>query len=627
MRKPGSLARQALPAALLGVGLCCPPPAGALAVPPLQLQSIALLPGRGVAITNAGDERLFVSLKEGRVVIVSGGQLLAQPFLDLSDRLTSAGLEQGLLSVAFSPHYDQDGFFFVAYTKPSGDVVIARYSVTSDPDVADPNSEAILLDIPKPTPIHNGGQLEFGPDGYLYVSVGDGGPGDDPHCQGQDDDTLLGKLLRLDAGQNVNVPPFYGIPPDNPFVGPGPPRDEIWAKGLRNPWRFSFDRATGDLFVGDVGQNTREEVDRQPAGSAGGQNYGWVVMEGDRCHNAAGCGFPVPPCGSPEFTVPIVVYGHTAGRCAVIGGYVYRGSAIPELRGAYLYGDLCSGELWAAAGGGASWATQLLGPTAPGLATFGEDRNGEVYLAAGSTLYRLRGPIEAGSLEFAAGEFSVQEGAGTAVMRVNRFGGSEGAVAVDYATADGTAAAGVDYAATAGTLHWNDGDAAPKTFQVPIVGDAVSEGAESFTVALSDPTGGAFLGTPQTAQVTIEDDDSPTLPCAADEATLCLLGSRFELALAWRTATHSGAGHAVPLSDETGYFWFFSPENVEVVVKVHDACSDPFDRYWVFAAGLTNVETTLTVLDTATGLVRRYDKPAGVPFPPVQDANAFASCP
>jgi glucose/arabinose dehydrogenase len=627
MRAPGHLGKQTLQATLLAAGLCWTPSARAVDLPPLELEPIASLPGQGVAITYADDERLFVTLKQGRVMIVSGGQVLARPFLDVSSRVGSAGQEQGLLSVAFSPHYGQDGFFFVAYTRPSNDLVIARYSVTADPDLADPDSEAILLDIPKPTPIHNGGQLQFGPDGYLYVSVGDGGPADDPDCQGQDDDTLLGKILRLDVDQNVGVPPFHGIPADNPFVGPGPPRDEIWAKGLRNPWRFSFDRATGDLFVGDVGQGAREEVDRQPAGSGGGQNYGWTVMEGDRCHSAAGCGFPVPPCGAPEFTAPIVVYGHDGGRCAVIGGYVYRGAAIPQLRGAYLYGDLCSGELWAAVGGGASWTAQLLGPTAPWLATLGEDRNGEIYLAAGSSLFRLRGTVDAGSLEFGASVFTVQEGAGTAVIRVDRFGGSEGAVEVGYATADGTATAGADYAPTAGILHWNDGDAGTKSFQVPIFEDPETEGEESFTVALSNPTGGAFLGTPQTAQVTIEDDDSPTAPCAADEATLCLLGGRFEVGLAWRTAAHSGAGHAMPLSGETGYFWFFSPENVEVVVKVHDACTDPFDRYWVFAAGLTNVETTLTVLDTATGLVRRYDKPAGVPFPPVQDVNAFASCP
>jgi glucose/arabinose dehydrogenase len=258
-----------------------------------------------------------------------------------------------LLSIAFHPQYAQNGFFFVYYTGPSGNVTIARYHVSGDPNVADPNSGVTLISIPHPVSNHNGGQLQFGPDGYLYAGVGDGGGGcDDTNggCNAQRADTMLGKMLRIDVDQNVNASPYYGVPPTNPFVGPGGFADEVWNRGLRNPWRFAFDRLTRALFIGDVGQVTREEVDYQLAESLGGENYGWKIMEGFLCNTCAltGCTAP-PPCNDPSLTLPILDYAHSP-HCAITGGYVYRGKRIGFLRGKYLYGDLCSGTLW--------WAVQ-----------------------------------------------------------------------------------------------------------------------------------------------------------------------------------------------------------------------------------------------------------------------------
>jgi hypothetical protein len=241
-----------------------------------------------------------------------------------------------------------------------------------------------LLTIDQPFANHNGGQLAFGPDGYLYVGMGDGGSANDPMCNGQRDEALLGKILRIDVDANVDTPPFYGIPPDNPFAALGGARDEIWAKGLRNPWRFSFDRQTGDLYIGDVGQGAREEVDFQAAGSPGGRNYGWKVMEGTQCGGGgtSGCPSGTPACNSPALTAPVLEYSHSDGNCSITGGYVYRGRSFPELAGTYFYGDYCSGRIWGATRSAAeTWSTRLFARRATGLTTFGEDVGGEIYLA------------------------------------------------------------------------------------------------------------------------------------------------------------------------------------------------------------------------------------------------------
>jgi glucose/arabinose dehydrogenase len=342
-------------------------------------------------ITPAGDIRLFLTTQSGAILIWDGTQVLPTPFLDLSTKITCCG-ERGLLSTAFHPLYATNGFFFVNYTNLDGDTVVARYRVSSgDPNRADPDSAAILLTIPQPYANHNGGQLQFGPDGFLYIGMGDGGSGNDPECRAQSNQTLLGKLLRIDVNQNVYSPPFYGIPPENPFVSTGGPA-EAWAKGLRNPWRFSFDRLTGDLFIGDVGQDAREEIDYQALTSRGGQNYGWKLMEGTLCGGGgnAGCTPPAPPCGDPAYTLPVLEYGHDTGNCSVTGGYVYRGLGVPDLYGMYVYGDYCSGTMWVAARQGGVWSTTPLSVTAPLLTTFGEDTSGDLYAGTeDGRLYRF----------------------------------------------------------------------------------------------------------------------------------------------------------------------------------------------------------------------------------------------
>jgi glucose/arabinose dehydrogenase len=358
-------------------------PQAVAAGPVIALQSLASGLGPMTFIANAGDARLFLVIQTGQILVYSGGSVLATPFLDLSGIITSGG-ERGLLSVAFHPQYASNGFFFVYYTNGAGNIEVARYKrLASDPNVADPSSGVVLLTIDhRANNNHNGGQLQFGPEGpdaYLYIGTGDGGAGNDPPCNAQNDDQPLGKLLRIDVDQNVNTTPFYGIPPSNPQALGAYPRNLTWAKGLRNPWRFSFDRLTGDLWIGDVGQSAREEIDVQPASSAGGENYGWKIMEGSLCGVGGSTNCPTspapPPCNSPLFKYPLIEYDHGGGRCSVTGGYVYRGSQDPALFGTYLYGDYCSGQIW---GSG-----QLLTPTVPQLTTFGEDAAGELYIGTG----------------------------------------------------------------------------------------------------------------------------------------------------------------------------------------------------------------------------------------------------
>ena len=325
-----------------------------------------------VGITHAGDGsgRLFIVLQGGRIVIFDGVQLLSPPFLDISS-LVSSGGERGLLGLAFHPDYSHNGLFYVNYTNTAGNTVIARYSVSGDPNLANPASASILLTITQPFSNHNGGQLQFGPDGYLYIGVGDGGSGGDPQNNGQNLLTLLGKILRIDVDHGAP----YEIPPDNPFVGNPDALEEIWAWGLRNPWRFSFDRLTGDMFIGDVGQNSWEEVDFQQATSTGGENYGWRLMEGNSCYN------PATNCNDGTLTLPILLYDHSLG-CSITGGYRYRGSKNPHLFGVYLYGDYCSGRIWSAQEDGlGGWNTSVLLDTNFLISTFGEDESGEIYFA------------------------------------------------------------------------------------------------------------------------------------------------------------------------------------------------------------------------------------------------------
>ena len=370
-------------------------PADRAIAPAVELEPVADGLTSITGITHAGDGRLFLTIQRGTIVIWDATQgVHPTPFLDVSPLISCCG-ERGLLSTAFHPAYAQNGFFFINYTDLNGDTVVARYRVTADPNVADPLSAAILLAIDQPEANHNGGQLQFGPDGFLYIGMGDGGGGDDPFCNGQSNSTLLGKMLRIDVDQSVDTAPFHGIPPDNPFLATGGP-PEAWAKGLRNPWRFSFDRVTGDLYIGDVGQGRREEVDFQLVDSLGGENYGWKVMEGTLCGDGGttACPLATPPCDAPDYTPPILEYDHSGGECSITGGYVYRGPSIPDLYGKYVYGDFCSGRIWAATRQGAAWTTDLMPITAGNLTTFGEGFDGELYVGTETgALSRVRASL------------------------------------------------------------------------------------------------------------------------------------------------------------------------------------------------------------------------------------------
>lgn len=346
-------------------------------VPETAVDAIRLLPilesglSKPTALTHAFDARLFVTEQVGRIRIIADGQLLPQPFLDISDRVGSSSLEQGLLSVAFHPRYGENGRFFVNYTDRGGNTRVASFQVDpNDPNRADPASEQILLTINQPYANHNGGQLQFGPDGLLYIGTGDGGSANDPLNAGQDLGTLLGKLLRIDVDSN---PGGYAIPASNPFVNDDAARNEIWAWGLRNPWRFSFDRLTGDLFIADVGQNQWEEINFQPAKSGGGENYGWRIMEASHC-------FRTGACDAAGLILPIFEYDHSQG-CSVTGGYLYRGAQYPALTGNYFLADYCRGSVWRLfpAGDGA-WAAAKVLETGRTISSFGEDVEGEVYL-------------------------------------------------------------------------------------------------------------------------------------------------------------------------------------------------------------------------------------------------------
>ncbi|HTR42687.1 MAG TPA: chitobiase/beta-hexosaminidase C-terminal domain-containing protein [Pseudomonadales bacterium] len=345
----------------------------------------------GIAHAGDGSGRLFIVQQPGVVSIVQGGNVLAQPFLNILNRVSTGGAEQGLLGLAFPPGFSTKSHFYVDYTRVSdGAIIISRLSVTStNANVADLNSEQIILVIPKPKPPatynnHNAGQLAFGPDGYLYIGVGDGGSEGDPLNYGQATTNMFGKILRIDVENGVSP---YAVPPSNPFVSSNNFVHETWAYGLRNPWRFSFDDLTGDLYIGDVGQNMYEEVDFQPAGSPGGQNYGWRIMEGDTNY--------IVPSGFTNFsalTLPVAVYSHSSLPTdlsgAIIGGYVYRGPSQPRMNGMYFYGDFEAGWIWGLERSGTNWQNQILvnplnsyPQTNFMISTFGEDDQGNLYLA------------------------------------------------------------------------------------------------------------------------------------------------------------------------------------------------------------------------------------------------------
>lgn len=352
--------------------------------PELDLELVAQGLQAPVYLTSpVGDPRLFIVEQAGRIRIVKDGVLLPTPFLDIDPKVMSGG-EQGLLGLAFHPDYATNGRFYVDYTNNSGHTRIERYQVSAgNPDVADPASADSVLGFDQPAGNHNGGQLLFGPDGFLYIPTGDGGFGGDPGNRAQNPDSLLGKLLRLDVD---NGDP-YAIPPDNPYVGTGMGREEIWAIGLRNPWRSAFDRTTGRLYIADVGQGDFEEVNVQPA-NVPGLNYGWNIMEGAACYP------PGTPCDPTGLVLPAVAYAHYGPTCnSVTGGYVYRGSAQLEFVGHYFYSDYCHSFIrsFRFVNGVATDERIWIESSTDGVASFGEDAFGELYVLTGSgRVYHLR---------------------------------------------------------------------------------------------------------------------------------------------------------------------------------------------------------------------------------------------
>lgn len=356
--------------------------------PEIDLELFASGFNNPVEIKNTGDSKLFIVEQSGLIRILNqDGSINDEPFLDLTNIITDQGFEQGLLGLAFHPDYTNNGQFFVNYTETiNGDDVttIARFTVSNDQNIADLNSLTKFITIPQPFDNHNGGCLQFGPDGYLYISSGDGGSGGDPGNRSQNLETLLGKLLRIDVN-NPDTGLNYGIPDDNPFVGNPDALDEIWAYGLRNPWKFSFDTENGDLWIGDVGQGEIEEINRASSTSTGGENYGWRCYEGSEVFNNANCP------NENTLTFPIAEYTHSgngAFKCSITGGYVYRGSEYPNMVGTYVFADYCSSEMGIVDN---TNTISYFGPFNGGIASLGEDSNNELYAAIPGTgsIYRV----------------------------------------------------------------------------------------------------------------------------------------------------------------------------------------------------------------------------------------------
>jgi len=332
----------------------------------------------GMTSYDNGNLLIYILEQDGLIRVIEDGVVLPEPFLDIKNKTTTRGSEQGLLGIALSPDYESTGIFYLNYSGPGGDTVIARYVANEDKRSADPQSEQIILTYKQPYSNHNGGNLVFGPDGFLYIGLGDGGSGGDPELRAQNPDTLLGKMLRI-AVQDQEI---YAIPFDNPYQAGGG-RAEIWAIGLRNPWRYSFDRLTGDLWIADVGQGEWEEINFTPANSKPGLNFGWSFLEGT--HHFKG-----EPDNPSELVDPIFEYDHSMG-CSVTGGYVYRGEKLPEWYGVYLFGDFCSGKIWGILPDGeGDWIVNSLFDSGVNISSFGEDVFGDIYMIShNGSLYQL----------------------------------------------------------------------------------------------------------------------------------------------------------------------------------------------------------------------------------------------
>jgi len=395
----GCAGPSASPAVSQPGGTATPIPVATGSAPPSERPSLAPITGikleqvvgglhSPIGITSAPDAsgRLFVNEQGGVIRVVEpDGTLRREPFVDLSDRIEAGG-ERGLLGVAFHPDFAANGRLFVHYSRAGdGATVISELTAAADHETASAASERVIFTLHQPFANHNGGEIAFGPDGYLYIGLGDGGSEGDPLGNGQNRRVLLGKILRIDVDGPPSLGKNYAIPSTNPYapggIAPGAGLQEIWAYGLRNPWRFSFDRGTGDLYIGDVGQNAWEEIDHQPASSTGGENYGWNIFEASHCSSN---------CGSITQVPPVAEYGHSAG-CAVTGGYVYRGDRQPALVGTYLFADYCSGTIWTLPAGSAGLTPRILAETGLQISSFGEGDDGEIYLVDRSAggVYRV----------------------------------------------------------------------------------------------------------------------------------------------------------------------------------------------------------------------------------------------
>ncbi|MEE8575663.1 MAG: PQQ-dependent sugar dehydrogenase [candidate division Zixibacteria bacterium] len=375
-RMPSSVLWLSLVVATVTIGFPDPTQAADPDTLTLSLQEVATGLDSPIYVTSAPHDsvRLFIVERGGKVRILKDGSVIARPFLDISDRVATGG-ERGLLGIAFHPDFPDSPYVYTNYVSRvsnSDTTHLSRFTVSSDPDSADAATELRLLDIFQFASNHNGGMIAFGPDEYLYVGMGDGGGSNDPQETGQDGKRLLGKMLRID----VNGSPF-AVPASNPFVSDTSVLDEIWAIGLRNPWRWSFDRVTGDLWIADVGQGQLEEIDFQSSASDGGENYGWSITEGTDCFD------PQIGCDFSGISLPFYEYAHGSGRCSITGGFVYRGCAIPDLDGWYFYGDYCTGEIWRLkrnSNGTVDGPVMLFEVANFQLVSFGEDYYGALYV-------------------------------------------------------------------------------------------------------------------------------------------------------------------------------------------------------------------------------------------------------
>jgi len=527
----------ALGAAALAAALAPPDARAAVFV-----EKVAGSLNRPTNIVHAGDDtgRTFVSEQPGTIRVYHDwappGSDPGSVFLDISALVNPNG-EQGLLGLAFHPLYATNGFFYVYYTETDGNHnVVARYHVSADPDAADPLSGMIILSITHNTAgNHNGGRLEFGPDNYLYIGTGDGGS--TPN-NAQDLTNLLGKILRIDVDSGFP----YAIPPTNPFFNQPPKRGEIWAYGVRNPWRFSFDRDTGDLFIGDVGLSTREEVDYQLAGDSGSQNYGWPLMEGTVCKSGS------PKCTDGSLTLPILEYPHGTGNCAITGGLRNRSPNLPNWLGQYLYADYCTGDMWAATQGtNGMWTSAVVWDFNTTISTFGLDEAGDVYVAAHfkGEVYRLRGTLPVLSISDAI----VTEGnSGTrpAVFQVTLSAADNATISVPYSTMAGSAGPG-DFMATSGTLTIPPG-MTTASISVPVIGDVMDEPNEAFQLLLGPATGAALSRTQ--AQGTILDDDGRPALFRPIEALPAVITAQGSYRLTRNLSTSQGSGAAITINSD-----------------------------------------------------------------------------